>query len=336
MPQFPYEQGWLGGDGAYSIPLNAGRILWLFGDSFASPKGLASRKGSKLVANTVAISTCRNHDWSIQYYFGKHRSPGSPQAFFDSDTNKVRFWPLDGFVFHSSLYVFILEVAATGTGTFAFKPIGAKLAKVSNPAAGPDKWNVRYRELLSDSQVVPGVSAVVATPYVYLYAVVSKGAPRTHQAILARIGLENLDSPAAGIEYLDSASGWKRGLNERDAQIIVGGVAAEFSVRYHPEIARWVMVQTDPGFPASQIGVRTADRLQGPWSTFRPLYEIPEMRGATARAERVFCYGAKQHAGLSSSLNSLSITYVCSSLSFERQIRDLALYRPRAIELHLR
>src|SRR5271163_2232155 len=33
-PYFPCQQGWLGGDGAYSIPLGNGSSLWIFADTF--------------------------------------------------------------------------------------------------------------------------------------------------------------------------------------------------------------------------------------------------------------------------------------------------------------
>src|SRR5580658_682041 len=334
-PEFPYADGWLGGDGVFSIALEAGRVLWLFDDSFVDGEVRASRAGSKLIANTVAISTCQHDDWNIRYFHTEDRASGSPQAFFDSGTDRYRYWPLDGFLSGGSLYVFLLEVATSGTGPFAFKPIGARLAKVSNPEAQPGSWNIQYRDLECPGGIVPCVSAVVSAPFVYLFAVISRNAPGTHQAILARIRLDHLDSPASGVEYLSAAGSWKSGLDERDAQVVIAGAAPEFSVRYHPEIAQWLMVQTGPGFPAGRIGIRSAERLEGPWSAFHPLYEIPEMLAASAaRAEDVFCYAAKEHIEMASSPDSLCVTYLCNSLSFARQTHDLNLYRPRVIDLH--
>ena len=45
-PHFPYASGWLGGDGAYSIPLSPTRTLWLFGDTFIGADGQADRAGA--------------------------------------------------------------------------------------------------------------------------------------------------------------------------------------------------------------------------------------------------------------------------------------------------
>jgi hypothetical protein len=36
LPSFPDKDGWYGGDGAYAIGLDGGRVLWLFGDTFVS------------------------------------------------------------------------------------------------------------------------------------------------------------------------------------------------------------------------------------------------------------------------------------------------------------
>ncbi len=38
LPSFPDRDGWYGGDGAYSILLDDGRTLWLFGDTFVSDR----------------------------------------------------------------------------------------------------------------------------------------------------------------------------------------------------------------------------------------------------------------------------------------------------------
>ena len=36
LPSFPDQEGWYGGDGAYSIKLDNQRTLWLFGDTFVA------------------------------------------------------------------------------------------------------------------------------------------------------------------------------------------------------------------------------------------------------------------------------------------------------------
>src|SRR5262245_33553686 len=58
FPTFPYEQGWLGGDGAYSVALSPTRTLWLFGDTFVGSPEQQSRDGATFIHNSIGISEC--------------------------------------------------------------------------------------------------------------------------------------------------------------------------------------------------------------------------------------------------------------------------------------
>ena len=74
LPRFPDKDGWYGGDGAYSIALDDRRVLWLFGDTFASDQeGRQDRVGMKVVlGTTLAISTCTaDAQFQIQYFLRK-------------------------------------------------------------------------------------------------------------------------------------------------------------------------------------------------------------------------------------------------------------------------
>jgi hypothetical protein len=294
VPAFPYRDGWLGGDFGLSIPRDAGHSVWLFGDTFVGDPAHGSRVNSAMVPNTVGISSCRGNDWSIYYYRGKDGASGTARPIFDTGTDQFRYWPLDGFLEAQRLYVFLVDITITGNRPFDFKEIGASLAEVTNPQAEPDRWNIQYRRLSPDAGLAVGVSAVVQFPYVYLYAVADRIAPGEHQVILARLPLDHLDSPATSVEYLTAHGTWKKGLDQKDARVLVDAGAPDFSVRFHPALWKWVMVQTDSAFPAREIGIRTADRLAGPWSSFRALYDIPEMPAASRPAD-VFSYAAKEH-----------------------------------------
>jgi len=48
---------WLGGEGGYTIDLGAGRVLWLFGNSFIAGGNVRDRGQSTLVRNSVAIQS---------------------------------------------------------------------------------------------------------------------------------------------------------------------------------------------------------------------------------------------------------------------------------------
>jgi hypothetical protein len=54
---FHSDPQWLGSDGAFSIDLGNGRVLWSFGDTLVARKPGDGRKNAAFVRNTVAIMT---------------------------------------------------------------------------------------------------------------------------------------------------------------------------------------------------------------------------------------------------------------------------------------
>ena len=74
FPSFPDRDGWYGGDGAYSIPLDDERTFWLFGDTFVSDaEGRQNRVDMDVVmGTTLAISKCSEEGrFTIRYFLKK-------------------------------------------------------------------------------------------------------------------------------------------------------------------------------------------------------------------------------------------------------------------------
>jgi hypothetical protein len=60
QPSFPDQNGWLGGDAAFSVPLpdrEPDASLWLFGDTFVARGDLSERR-FPFVANSIGLSRC--------------------------------------------------------------------------------------------------------------------------------------------------------------------------------------------------------------------------------------------------------------------------------------
>src|SRR5690242_17297203 len=105
LPSFPCQQGWLGGDVAYSIPLdNSNRVLWLFGDGYVRNDSRQTREGANILHNTIAIRTTAGASQTVDYYW-QDQDPSHPKAFFYSGTDDWRYWPRDGFMYNGKLYV---------------------------------------------------------------------------------------------------------------------------------------------------------------------------------------------------------------------------------------
>lgn len=344
MPSFPYRDGWLGGDAAYSVRLDAERTVWIFGDSFVwadaePPAAEAPRQRTEeqlLFGNTIAISTCTpDGSWEIEYHFGA-RGERRARSFFappwSRDTPHF-YWPLDGFVHDGVLYVGLLEVSTDWTLH------GTALARVDNPHDSPAEWRVAYVRMSEHPSVFPGFSMVVADGYVHMFASIVRGAePR--RRVLTRLPLSEVVRRAEVGESLESAFAtyardgtWTPGLSPADEGILMQDSATEMSVRFHPAIGRWVAIYVELApFGSGAISYRTAEELTGPWSAPELLYTIPEVtRGSERFDPDTVCYAGKEHAefrAAAAGATPVLITYVCNSLSVEKLYRNLELYRP--------
>lgn len=278
-----------------------------------------------MAANSLAISTCRDGEFDIRYYV-QRQGAGAPRAFFSSATSAYRYWPMDGFVYNRNLYVALYQVVTKpGRGPFNFKLLGVTLARIANPSDDPRLWQIKYLDLASDGVVFPGVAAIVSPPWVYLFAVLADDTHGEHPMILTRLALERLDNHPSAIEYLATNGSWKPGLNWRDARVVIDRGHTEMSIRYHPDMRKWIAVQQKPGVNEG-IGLRTADHLEGPWSSFQSWFAMPERPPHTDTG--TFCYAAKEHIEFAS-VSDLSVTYVCNSFDFAKQVADMSLYRPQ-------
>lgn len=357
-PEFPYEDGWLGGDAAYSVALEPGRSVWLFGDTFVGEPGAGTRVGSHFVHNSVAISECVNGDWEIDYYWTPARNGEGPRAFLEPEglEGQRYWWLFDGFVHGGALYIGLLIVEPSeprGPLGLPFRYAGMHLARIANPGAEPDEWQANVLPLSTDPNALPGSAMVVEGDYVYLFTFLDRdatGYPRT----LARLPLAALDAPSdltRRLEYLAQDGRWKAGHHATDARILMDDDASEMSVRFHPEIGRWIAVYSFPDVqeatadaaPSDRVQLRTAPRPEGPWSAPVTIYRVPEL-GTDPTVDRdpnTFCYAAKEHPRYARE-GEIVVTYVCNLFTrsgeepyaiLQRLLERMDLYRPQVVTL---
>ena len=111
-PSFPLAQEWLGADIAYSIPLEGGRDLWIFGDTLYGSERKVVDDDPRMVRNTVGISTCKDGRWDIDYTI--RRDPrGKELDFFQSQHKDTWYWPLDGVLRNGDLWITLLCVRSS-------------------------------------------------------------------------------------------------------------------------------------------------------------------------------------------------------------------------------
>jgi hypothetical protein len=359
-PEFPYRQGWLGGDAAYSIPLTATRSIWLFGDSFVGLPEQQSRLGSSFVHNSIAVSECRSGSpWRIEYFWGRGAAGDAPHAFLHSGVDSPFWWLFDGFVHDGVLYIGLLVVEESeprGPLNLPFRYGGMKLARITNPEEDPRDWQADVLPLSSDETALPGSTMVVHGEHLYLFTFLDQDATR-YPRILARLPLAAFDvAPidlTSRLEYLAADGRWKPGLDASDAKVLMADNASEMSVRFHSELGLWLAIYSypdiAPGFPTTppsdRIYLRSASRPEGPWSDPVPIYRMPELADdyPPGRDPNTICYAAKEHPQLAAE-GELLITYVCNLFTpdgedpmktLRRLLERMDLYRPQVVSIPL-
>jgi hypothetical protein len=320
---FRSDPHWLGSDDAYSIPLSAGRTLWMFGDTFIGDGTDADRSRATFVRNTIAIQQGDDPASSaIRFIWGE--ADGAPGSFFDIETPNW-LWPLDGVRVDGKLLLFFMlvrpsEVGRTGgihdwrvQGPLGFFDVfGWACVRVENPDDEPESWDWSYVAPMEASPIVLGAAAMLDGEYVYLY-----GWDQPKHLYVARLRVA--DAAAAAFGSLE----WWTGTAWGGApQWVVDRGGTEFTV--HRDGDRFLMTAVVGVNPAS-LAVRVASAPQGPWSE-------PQVAFTPEENDRVdaFVYAGKAHPQLVGA--DLVCTYA-SNGPVDITLKDDSLYYPRFVRV---
>jgi hypothetical protein len=342
---FPYQQGWLGADGAYSVPIANGQSLWFFADTFIGASGATSRTQSTgFIHNTVGISTCSGQNCTFQYFWNGMNTAAPGPIFAAPGTDW--FWPMNGFISNGTLYLALMQMHATSAGgAFGFAYSGAQLASISNYTAPPSQWTIRYQQLNTGGSAVPGVSIVAnqgpggnpnpADPNGANYAYFFTGVGSPPYLALLRIPLADMNSLArpgnSDWQYLNTSGAWvtwqdvATTLPSDNAPVVNPG-ATEMTVRWHISTNQWIAVY--PGGLTKQAYYSLSSSLTGRWGASEALYSYPEMEPSNSNyTPNVFCYAAKEHVEFETA-GQLFFTYACNSTVESDITNNMNLYHP--------
>jgi hypothetical protein len=200
---------------------------------------------------------------------------------------------------------------------------------MSNLSASPQQWKVEIFPLVPDgTHAYPSATAVVEGDYAYIFTLYEKD-PRP--MLLVRIPLEGLKAPKENLQYLADDGAWKPGFDPAHAQHVMEGGGSEMSVRYHPELKKWVAVMNGHEFLSAKVILRTAPQLTGPWTDGKVIYQIPDMQPSAPAYDRdTFCYAAKEHPEFETP-GKLLFTYVCNTLSVPKIVTNQTIYFPKTV-----
>ncbi len=318
---FRSDSRWLGGDGAASVDLGHGRVLWLFGDSLIDLSGSGVRRTSDLVRNSIALQ--KGYDpASAEMQFVWKMNGNRPAAFFSKGSDHW-FWPGSGIMVGNRLLIFLMEIKKA-RNPLGFDACGWKAVWIENPGETPDKWKLTYlKSPVKDGLIVGSGNPVLENGFLYVFAADNKD-----RAVCLVRWLEGsaitgtLTSPQwwAGEEM-----GWV-GPEVRAAKprpIIADG-QMEFSVAYVPRLKSYLQVQT-LSMANPCLSMSTAKALTGPWSRHACFF-TPSEKGMP----EILIYAGKSHPMLHGA--DMVFTYVVNTTREDRILNDMSIYFPNMIK----
>lgn len=318
---FTNDRVWRGADGAGSIDLGNGRVLWLFGDSFISGDWTGARNGY-MIRNSIAVQEGYDLAASIRYFW-RPESKTRNSVFNTADD--TWFWPGHGAMIDDRLVVFLFQLRGVKTG-LGFESMNWQAALISNPHDPPVKWKIEYIDGPETFDVLAGSAAVLQDEQ-YLYAFSAQG-PSTNEAYLLRWRREAVyRGDLSNVEWWIDGR-WTQRLSREPIPKPLFQGGTEYSVHWDQKIKKYVQVQSF-GFGEASIGVRLSNRIEGPWSEpaifFKPDYSgIPEP----------MMYSAKAHPELRNP-NGVYVTYNLNA-DFGFLVKNQSIYFPKFITLQIR
>ena len=322
---FHRDPRWVGADVASSVDLGRGRILWLFGDTWIDHSGVGTRRGARMISNSVAIQTGTDPATSaISFYWGT-TADGSPDAMFP-DRGGEALWFGNGVRVSDRLVLFFARTLR-GTGTLGFDHTGWTAVMVENPDDAPPAWRVRPLEAPANPLgILVGMAAVVQLGE-HVYALGSSNPVKSHPIYAARWPAEavrrgNLGQPEW---WGGKRLGWIPDSSMAQRWPLFENGQTELSIHLDPATQRFIGVQS-VGFGSADVMMRAAPALAGPWSAPRMVYRPPEYY-----RPRVMIYAAKAHPELTGA--DLVLTYATNTFDFAEQLADSTIYYPRFVRL---
>lgn len=326
---FHRTDGWIGGDGAYSVSLPDGRVAWLFSDTWVGKVRDGKRTDATMVNNTIGIQKSRLAP--LEYAIAGD-SAGKPRALNVPADGHGWFWQQAAGFANGKLYRFLNQLEKSGNpGVFGFRSIGLWLGVTANADGEPAAWQTRQIKLTNtlfepERTLVWGSSVLIRGATAYVYGTDERRRDRALERymVVARVPADKIEDTAAW-EYFDGKA-WSKEF--RKAVHLAAFLATEHSVT--PFGHGYLAVYTQNGL-SPKIVARYAEQPWGPWSEATTLYTCPEM----ASIPKAFTYAAKAHESLSRG-DEVVVSYVVNSTDFWEVARNASLYWPRFVRVSLR
>lgn len=289
---FKRTTGWVAGDGGYSIPLNNGNSLWLWGDShigFYDP-----------VSNTIpCLFQVRNAglEMGINNPQNQKTLTGASKPasyFYYGASNDYWFWPGAGYQNGDTAYVFLSRIKST-PGGLGFTGVDSNYVAKVKPS---DLSVTGYSILPSKNGIAFNRAVVKEGIYNYIYGIKSNGFG--NDVFVARFPSENF---YGSWEYYGS-EGWSTNL--ASIQKIHSEFTSSFNVCKIK--SKYVLITTEFSVGCDQgknIFSYSSDQPTGPFSNKKTIWTVDD----TLQGHYPLFYSAIAHPEYDNGKEELLITY---------------------------
>lgn len=372
---FRVKRGWIGADGAYSIPVAPDRSIWTFGDTWIGVIENGRRDKPQMVNNTVAVQSSSvahsagssngqgdtGHNDSghndvencrINFYWpGGMEHPGSMWVPDNAKQTKTYYWPADGAFVGGRLFVFLHKIRTNLKlpEPFQFESVGDDLVVVENPLEAPDRWRQKKLIVSSDSKTFHQAAACLLDgDYLYIYSnyFPARRDLCPHPLIVSRFKKTEMEATKLDlscIEYLLEDGSWSRVLasaGDQESQKI-------FKDAKNPKILFMdgapemsvTRVRGLPGYFAVYMPPLTR-RIAMRWAEKPegPWSESITLYDCPEKEDSILQYSAKTHQELlpeDAAAGELIVTYCRNTKKMEEHFSKPDIYFPQALKVRL-
>ncbi len=328
---FRRTNGWEASDGALSLPLSDGRVLWLFGDSYIDQLDPATGTTPCLFdARNAALLQLPNdpqHPVTL-------RATEGGRSFFRPPEAKAGdpwpcFWPGAGYEHGGIVWVSLMEMQKTpGGGMWGFKSV----CQYWGAMRASNLVFVAYTKLPPFNGIQFWSGFVPDETHGCVYAFGEKGHGLASDVYVARFPIAN---PAAPWSFWDGHA-WNPNLTSASPV----GQGNSSSVNVCRVRGKFLLFSTEFSVGCDQgrqIFVSVSDNPTGPFSPPQSVFTIDD----AVQGHHPFFYAANAHPEFINAQDELLVTYCINgyepclpSCVDGRSNPDY--YRPRAIRLPLR
>lgn len=317
---FKRTTGMIAADGGYTIPLNNGKVLWIFGDSYMNDYDSVSHTVPCLFEANNSVLLQPKNDWNPKHTVTLPGSIGTQSYFKNKPDNFI--WPLTGFQHGDTVYVICSDLYKYGPGQYDMKNEGSVWAKI---LVGSMRV-VTYSPLQDFKGIAFGQGFIKSNGYVYTYGL------KQNNIYVARFPEK---SPNAPWSFWNGDT-WTADVNKAATIANVPG----FSMYMCKVKNKYVLLSTEFSLncdAGKKIYAATSSNPAGPFTERKVIYIIDDKK----QGHTPFFYGPLAHPEYINSKNELLIDYSINGYapcipSCNNGRYDPDNYRPRAIWVPLK